>query len=998
MITTAILKALGVAAVTLLLATPTLHAQECLLSVEFPNGTTNLSGEVVDATTGYKLTYYEMHYLEDKNDKSYYQFHSKYPSYVQIETPPGEYFQPGDEVRLDTYVNRSSSDYRTISLYDRVNYSGTTSVATASAQGGVITVYTLTLPADLPASTNLLYIPATSSINSYISIHGVEVYGERGLKAKLAALTLGGTAQLEGYGVSYQVDATSDVTSVSLVYEKEEGKDVTLALSQRQEQLVENPADLTVWDDDIPTSLPIPAIPGRVDYYYLRSSLADHETIYYELRVARRNTADVVYIYDFTVNPVTSAEDPALTQIVHSAGYHSGHGWRFNYNSGNNLRVKVEGDAIIQLRGCVYNDPSSKIIASAEGDGLVTPLHAVTPVKDCNATNNFYYAGAATTLTFTYTGVAFVSAVTINNEGTGESDLRSIFVGEKELALSDFTDGVYTMENIGFVEDVTAPDAFPTLVFAMKKGLGGPTSTGILDGSEQRYSYTFSYLGGDYQILIPYETTPGYTENAADNRYDITTPFGLKTVINLLNANTAKYKHVYLHDGDYYLGDVDGSYQHGFTLTATGVTLEGESRAARITGIYRGVTSSVVELKGNNTIVRNLTIESLLGDNGVGPALSTGADNLFFDNVAIIGWQDTYVGGGGKHLFHECTILGSVDFICNGDNSVDYFLRCDLQFQYRKNGGYITAPKGKSYFRDCTVSDVPTNAISLNYNYSLARPWSADTGHAFFINTTFAIVPNYGFVTMGGSDFKAGQYGTAGNLRQSDGALLTFNNASTTPYLELTDAQVQAYSSVYGICGSILAALAAEPIELASHHFASIYSADALQLPAGAIAYTICVIHPTYAELLEVGKAGDVIPANTPVLLQIDTATPIRFAYVADNGATPPAENLLSGRLFHTSIPDDGVNYYLLDSQANTPTIVRQAAGTLQTANQAYLTIANHTAERLDLKEGTNTSIHPEVEQDEEAVTTIYDLQGRKILVPEQGKIYVVNGKKRLYW
>ena len=76
----------------------------------------------------------------------------------------------------------------------------------------------------------------------------------------------------------------------------------------------------------------------------------------------------------------------------------------------------------------------------------------------------------------------------------------------------------------------------------------------------------------------------------------------------MLNANTGKYKQIYLYDGDYFLGDVDGSYQNGITLSATGVKLEGESLAARITGIYRGVTSSVVELKGNNTVVRNLTI------------------------------------------------------------------------------------------------------------------------------------------------------------------------------------------------------------------------------------------------------------------------------------------------------------------------------------------------------------------------------------------------------
>ena len=81
---------------------------------------------------------------------------------------------------------------------------------------------------------------------------------------------------------------------------------------------------------------------------------------------------------------------------------------------------------------------------------------------------------------------------------------------------------------------------------------------------------------------------------------------------------------------------MDGSYQHGFTLTATGVTLEGESPAARITGIYPGVTSSVAELHCTNPIVRSLTFESLLVDNGMGPALSTVLHHHCFFKLPII--------------------------------------------------------------------------------------------------------------------------------------------------------------------------------------------------------------------------------------------------------------------------------------------------------------------------------------------------------------------------
>lgn len=976
-------------------------AQDKLLSVEFPNGTTGISGEVVDAKTGYKLTYYNMQYLENKDDKSYYQFHSQHGSFVKIEAPAGEYFEQGDEIRIDTYVNRSSSDSKTISVYDRVDYANGALVGTAVAPGSVVAVYSIVLDSRLPDNTNVLYMPATSSINSYINIHGVEAYGDRGNKAKLATLTVGGTANLDGYKVSYTVDAAAAETSVAISYTKESGKDVTLAISAVQTTSLDNPGELSNWTSGVPASVAIPMIPGDSYYYYIRSSLAAHETVYYEVKITRRNTEDVVYNYDLTVNPINSVEDPALSNIINTSGYHSGHGWRFNYGAGNTLQVKVTGDAIIKLRGCGYNDEKSTIVATVNNEtvGDIVPAYQVTAVKDCAGYNNFYYAGEANTITFTYPDVAFLSYITIINEGTAEADLRAIFVGENELSLSDFNNNEYTLTNIGYIVNPENKESFPNVNFAMKKGVTAPIANGMLNAANHLYTYVFEFEGTTYKVHIPYESEVGYTENEVEQRYDIGTAYGLKTVTDMINKGTAIYKTIYLPNGIYDLGDIDGSYQHGITLSAPNVILLGESLDARITGKYRGVTSSVVEIKGANTVVRNLTIENLVGDNGVAPALSTDGDNLLFDKVQLISWQDTYVGGGAPHLFHECIIVGSVDFICNG-GAVDYFLRCELQFQYRKSGGYISAPQGKTFFRDCRVTNAPANTTSMSGNFSLARPWNADTGQAFFINTIFDIVPNLGFVTMGGKDFKAGSFGSIGNIKESDGTLLTFNNAPTTPDYTMTEQDIETYSSVYGICGATLAALVSEPVVIPAYQFTTLYVSDALIVPAGVTAYAIVKTNYDYVELGELYAEGGVIPAFTPVVLEaeVDKETMFHFMYAGSGHGASTELNSLSGSLVHQVLSESTVNYYTLDNSNEVTAFTKQGNKVQIAANTAYLTLGSIvTADRLLLKKDIETSItNPTLDEEVVGETTIYDLQGRKVLYPKKGQIYIINGKKRI--
>jgi hypothetical protein len=317
-----------------------------------------------------------------------------------------------------------------------------------------------------------------------------------------------------------------------------------------------------------------------------------------------------------------------------------------------------------------------------------------------------------------------------------------------------------------------------------------------------------------------------------------------------------------------------------------------------------------------------------------------------------------------------------------------------LQLQYRKNGGYITAPQGKSYFRDCRVSNVPENATSMNNNFALARPWRT-SGKAFFINTTFDIVPSLGFTTMSGNVFPVGSCGSVGNIKKADGTLPGFVNDASTPIYTMTEEDILNYSSVYGTCGSGLAALVSESVTIPDYGYATLYAADALTVPTGVTAYAVASINNDYIETEELYTPGEVIPACTPVILKADVteATDFRFAYVDNVSTVMSGTNLLSGCLVHKALP---AGSYTLGTENNVAAFLQQGSDFQMNANTAYLTPDNGAASVLPFKSistGMNNSSINDTGNDD----CFYDLQGRRVFQPQKGNVYITKGYKQIY-
>lgn len=175
----------------------------------------------------------------------------------------------------------------------------------------------------------------------------------------------------------------------------------------------------------------------------------------------------------------------------------------------------------------------------------------------------------------------------------------------------------------------------------------------------------------------------------------------------------------------------------------TSLTLIGESREGVIITyddhfkkIDRGRNSTfhtpTVQVDGDGFHAENLSIRNTAGPVGQAVALAVNADRAYFENIDVIGNQDTlYVTGEGKRqYFKNCYIEGTTDFIFGRATAV--FENCRI---HSKTDSYITAastPEGVDdglVFIGCRLTaDEDVGKVYLG------RPWRP-FARTVFINT-----------------------------------------------------------------------------------------------------------------------------------------------------------------------------------------------------------------------------------------------------------------------
>lgn len=165
----------------------------------------------------------------------------------------------------------------------------------------------------------------------------------------------------------------------------------------------------------------------------------------------------------------------------------------------------------------------------------------------------------------------------------------------------------------------------------------------------------------------------------------------------------------------------------------------------------------------------------------------------------------------------------------------------------------------------------------------------------------------------------------------------------------------------------------------------------ATTIPEGVTAYKKGESTASSVKLEEYKPTNNILPANTPVLLQADNAKPKTFApaaYVAkDNNTgfsgTLAKANVSAGNVYILAKDGDAVKFCKLNATNNTVN-----------ANKAYLTLTVAAANALNFDFGGVTTGIENAVADKANNAPIYDLSGRRVMNAIKGGIYIQNGKK----
>lgn len=176
-----------------------------------------------------------------------------------------------------------------------------------------------------------------------------------------------------------------------------------------------------------------------------------------------------------------------------------------------------------------------------------------------------------------------------------------------------------------------------------------------------------------------------------------------------------------------------------------------------------------------------------------------------------------------------------------------------------------------------------------------------------------------------------------------------------------------------------------------SKNYATLNLPYASTLPTGVTAYKAGNVVDNDLNITEYKNAGEVLPANTPVLLTATSAGEKTFApapYAAAEGTgfqgTLSAKAVTATNTYILSKNGgETVKFFALDETNNTIN-----------ANKAYLVVPAGAAQTLNFNFGNTTGIQNAAVEGVNANAPLFDLSGRRVVKAVKGGIYIQNGKK----
>lgn len=175
------------------------------------------------------------------------------------------------------------------------------------------------------------------------------------------------------------------------------------------------------------------------------------------------------------------------------------------------------------------------------------------------------------------------------------------------------------------------------------------------------------------------------------------------------------------------------------------------------------------------------------------------------------------------------------------------------------------------------------------------------------------------------------------------------------------------------------------------NNYATLNLPYASKLPEGVTAYRAGEVVDNDLNITVYKNAGDVLPANTPVLLTATsdgskTFAPAPYVAAEETGfqGTLSAKAVTATNTYILSKNGgETVKFFALDETNNTIN-----------ANKAYLVVSAPGAQALNFNFGNTTGIQNAAVEGVNANAPLFDLSGRRVVKAVKGGIYIQNGKK----
>lgn len=432
------------------------------------------------------------------------------------------------------------------------------------------------------------------------------------------------------------------------------------------------------------------------------------------------------------------------------------------------------------------------------------------------------------------------------------------------------------------------------------------------------------------------ETAASNATNAAE--------YTEKLATDLLDAYTTWCKQLKIADGktqaDALLTNTEHKGELGYPTVAAYTALETAKSSWNTTGTYNKVANDI-----NSAIS---TFKS---------SVAMPEDGKVYKMYAL--WNDgkkVYAANVASHIVNGKFSTKGIVNDCPTDNTGYWIIQ--------KNGDVYTfvSAKADNVFTYVDQASASNTAVSVKLEASRMN---------VFGRFNLLFTNKFGHIVMYKEGSKMGQYTTAPATSFSGdwSSEWVFEEVPTSEFAGQT---VNFAASADGHC------------------YATLNLPYASKLPEGVTAYKADVEGST-VNLTEYKTAGNVLPANTPVLLTATTDGEKTFApatYAAAEGTgfqgTLSAKAVTATNTYILSKNGgETVKFFALDETNN-----------IINANKAYLVVSGGAAQALNFNFGNTTGIQNAAVEGVNANAPLFDLSGRRVVKAVKGGIYIQNGKK----